>query len=284
VGERKEDSRASSRFLFDEILLLAGQRRLGAFGASLGLELITLAIVVVLPFLAPQKLEVVRHYWVMPLEAPHIEAWKPQPPKPTAVKQVVAQQVPKPKVEQVVPEAKIYIPVITAPVAKAVAPKKVQAPDMTEVAKAFPEPKPPLSMGSSAIPTLQKPREAVQTGGFGDPNGVPDNGKTNRNPNLTQLGGYDMPGGPGTGNGAGGSKGEKGVVASTGFGDGAAQGTPGSNHGSVKQGVFADEQAVAVGARAKQTAATSRTTPVEILFKPIPQYTDEAGSRKIERL
>jgi TonB family protein len=153
---------------------------------------------------------------------------------------------------------------------------------MTEVAKAFPDAKPPLSMGSSAIPTLQKPREAVRTGGFGDPNGVPDNGKTNRNPNITQLGSYDMPAGPGTGNGAGGLKGEKGVVTSTGFGNGAAQGTPSSNHGSVKQGVFADEQAVATGARAKQTAAAPRTTPVEILFKPKPQYTDEARSRKIE--
>ena len=277
MGERKDMSQATSVALFQETLLPDGKRRLSIFGASFGLELIALAALAVIPMLMPQKLEVVRHYWVMPLEAPHIEDWKPQHPKPVPVKRVVAKQLPKPQLEQVVvPKPKIYLPVITAPVAKTVTSKRVQAPDVIEVAKTS------MSMGSSAIPTLQKPREEVQTGGFGDPNGVPDNGKTNRNPNITQLGSYDMPAGPGTGNGTGGSKGEKGVVASTGFGNAAAQGTPSSNHGSVKQGVFADEQAVAAGPKAKQTATPSRTTPVEILFKPKPQYTDEARSKQIE--
>ena len=41
---------------------------------------------------------------------------------------------------------------------------------------------------SSAIPTIQKPRNQVQASGFGDPNGVP---------NIAQLGSYDMPVGPG---------------------------------------------------------------------------------------
>ena len=36
--------------------------------------------------------------------------------------------------------------------------------------------------------TIKKPKEEVQTGGFGDPNSIPDNGKTNRNPNMAAAG------------------------------------------------------------------------------------------------
>jgi TonB family protein len=273
-------SRAARAPVFNETLLPDGRRRWSSFGASLGLEFLALTIVVAIPMLMPQKLEVVRHYWVMPVEAPHIEDLKPQPPKPLAAKQPALKEIPKPKIEAPVPpKPKIYAPVIMAPVAKVVTPNRFEAQDMPLVAKALPDA--PPSIGSSAIPTLKKPREEVQTGGFGDPNGVPDNGKTNRNPNVTQLGSYDMPAGQGAGNGTGGTKGEKGVVASAGFGSAVAAGTAGSNHGSVKQGEFADGQAV-TGPRVRQTTATVRTTPVEILFKPKPQYTDEARSRKIE--
>ena len=273
-------SRAARAPVFNETLLPDGRRRWSSFGASLGLEFLALTVVVAIPMLMPQKLEVVRHYWVMPVEAPHIEDLKPRPPKPLPAKQPVLKETPKPKIEEPAPpEPKVYAPVITAPVAKVVTPKRFESQDMPLVSKALPDA--PPSMGSSAIPTLKKPREEVQTGGFGDPNGVPDNGKTNRNPNVTQLGAYDMPAGQGAGNGTGGTKGEKGVVASAGFGSGVAVGTAGSNHGSVKQGEFADGQAV-TGPRVRQTTATARTTPVEILFKPKPQYTDEARSRKIE--
>ena len=248
--------------------------------SSLVVQVVALAIILVIPVLIPQRLTIVQHYWVMPLEAPLIEPWKPQPPKPQPVKREVVKEIPKPKPVEVVvvPRPKIYTPVITAPVK--VTPRKVQEP-VVEVAKVFPDAAPPLSIGSSAIPTLKKPREAVQTGGFGDPNGVPDNGKTNRNPNITQLGSFDSPPGAGTGNGSGGAKGEKGVIASAGFGDSVAVGTSGANHGAVKQGVFGDDSAVA-GPRMKQTAAVSNSRPVEILFKPKPAYTDEARSKKIE--
>ena len=45
------------------------------------------------------------------------------------------------------------------------------------------------SIISSAIPTIQRPRNQVQASGFGDPNGVS---------NIAQLGSYDMPVGPGS--------------------------------------------------------------------------------------
>jgi TonB family protein len=130
---------------------------------------------------------------------------------------------------------------------------------------------------------LKKPREEVQTGGFGDPDGVHANGKTDKNPNIAQVGSYDLPTGEGQGNGTGGAKGAKGVVTSTGFGNGVAIGTGGTgSRGTVQQGAFADEHTVMAGPRIRQTAAVSNSKPVEILFKPKPEYTDEARSKKIE--
>jgi TonB family protein len=269
----------TNRPVFKESLLPEGKQRWGSFSAGLGLECVALVALVVLPLLMPQKFEAVQHYWVTPLEAPVIEAWKPQPPpKPVIVKRDAVKEAPKPVVVEV-PKPKIYNPVITAPVTKPVVARKIQAPDMTEVAKAFPDPNPTL--GSSAVPTLRKPREAVQTGGFGDPNGVPTNGKTDRNLNINQLGGFDMPAGPGSGNGTGGAKGAKGVVASTGFGNGVAVGSPGGgSHGTVQQGMF--DQKAADAPKVKQTAAVSNSKPVEILSVPKPVYSDEARNKKIE--
>ena len=269
-----------NRAVFKESLLPEGKQRFGFFGAGFGLQCVALAALIIIPLFMPQKFQAMQHYWVTPLEAPVIEAWQPQPPpKPVIVKREVVKQPPKelPKPEVVeVPKPKIYNPVFTTPVIKPAA-RKVQAPSAVEVAKVLPD----MSMGSSAVPTLRKPREAVQTGGFGDPNGVPTNGKTDRNPNITQLGAYDMPTGPGSGNGTGGAKGAKGVVASTGFGNGVAVGGPGGGgHGSVQAGMF-DQQAAAAP-KVKQAAVVSNTKPVEILSVPKPVYTDEGRAKKIE--
>ena len=75
-----------------------------------------------------------------------------------------------------------------------------------------------------SIPTIAAAPKNVQTGGFGDPNGVAAR-DTNRNPvNVAQSGSFDLPTGAGSGNGTGGAKGARGVVASAGFGDGSATG------------------------------------------------------------
>lgn len=268
--------------VFNASLLPTGQRRWGTFSAGLVLQFIALAMLIILPMLMPEKFEAAQHYWVTSISAPVIEAWKPQPPpKPVAVKRQIVKELPKPE-PVIVPKPKIYNPVISSPIRPATA-RKMAAPDMTEVAKAFPDPNPPASIGSSAVPTLRKPREEVQTGGFGDTNGVKDNGKRDRNPNIGLVGSYDMPAGAGSGNGTGGSKGAKGVIVSTGFGDGVATGSQGGgNHGTVQQGMFADQRVAESTPRVKQTAAVSNTKPVEILFKPKPTYTDEARAKKLE--
>ncbi len=269
-----------NRAVFTETLLPEGQRRWRSFGAGIGLECVALLALVLIPLFMPQKFQAVAHDFVMPIEAPVIQAWKPQPQPKPVVKREIVKEVPPP-VPVVIQKPQIFNPVITAPVTKRVIVRKTVAPE--EVAKVFSDPNPPLSMGSSAVPTLKRPREAVQTGGFGDPNGVPTNGKIDHNVNIARSGGFDMPAGPGTGNGTGGAKGAKGVVSSAGFGNGVAVGGPGGgNHGSVHQGLFADEQAGPAGPKAKQTPVASNTKPVEILSVPKPVYTKEGIAKRVQ--
>ena len=168
-------ARVTHRAVFNESLLPDGEARWGSFGAGFGIECLALTIILVIPLLMPQKMEMVQRYWTTPIEAPVVEPWKPQPKpvekpvvKPAPVK--VAKVEPKPvPVPVEVPKPKIINPVFSSPVAKpATAKKNTKAPDTPDVAKAYPDQTIP-SMGSSAIPTLRKPREEVQTGGFGDP-------------------------------------------------------------------------------------------------------------------
>ena len=273
-------ARVAGQRVFKDSLLPDGNKRWTSFGAGFGVQCLALAVVIVIPLMFPEKFQIVQHYWVTPIEAPVIQPWKPQPPpKPVAVKREIVKEVPPPKPPEIVaPKPKIYNPVVTAPVVRQVR----KAPETVEVAKVFPDQTPQISLGSSAPPTLRKPREAVQTGGFGDPNSVPDNNNKNRNPNMTAQGSFDLPAGPGSGNGTGGAKGAKGVTASAGFGNGVAVGTSGGGSRSgVQQGVFADEQA-STAPKVKQTAAVSNTKPVEVLFKPKPAYTNEARDKKVE--
>jgi TonB family protein len=147
-----------------------------------------------------------------------------------------------------------------------------------------------FSTGSSATPTIAAAPQKVQTGGFGDPNGVPAQGNGNGKPaNIAQLGSFDLPAGPGYGNGTGGAKGVRGVVASTGFGNGVATGdgsgrvNTSRGNGVVRQAGFGDADAAAVQTvRPKVAETLARVVPAEILSKPTPAYTDDARHAKVE--
>lgn len=280
-------SRITNRGVFNASLLPDAQPRWDLFSAGFGLQIVAVTALVVIPLLMPEKLNVVERYWTTPIEAPPIVAWKPQPPPPAAKTPVIKDPVkvaPKPEVVPPpveLPKPKVYNPVTAAPVVKPVVRKPTTAPEMAEVAKAFPD-QAPISMGSSAVPNIKKPREAVQTGGFGDPDGVKDNGKTNKAANINVSGAYDMPGGPGSGNGTGGAKGAKGVTGSAGFGNGVAVGTPGGGpHGQVQTGGFGDQQAVASTPTTKKAVVASMTH-VQVLAMPKPEYSAEGRQQKIE--
>ena len=197
--------------------------------------------------------------------------------------------LPKPKIA---PKLEVRLPETKAP--------PIETPQKpVEVAKATPPtiplPKAPrrvvsTNFGSSAPVTLHKPVHQVQTGGFGDPNGVPPNSNspTSKGPMIAKLGSFDLPSGPGTGNGTGGATGAKGTVASAGFGNGIA----GPGQGGVGPASQRKVQATNFGSAdpppapetPKRQASTSTTkdTPVSLLSKPTPVYTAEARQKKIE--
>src|SRR5579883_2780857 len=147
-----------------------------------------------------------------------------------------------------------------------------------------------FSTGSSATPTMAAAPQKVQTGGFGDPNGVPARASTSGKPaNIAQLGSFDLPSGPGYGNGTGGAKGTRGVIASAGFGNGVATGdgsgriNTSRGNGVVRQAGFGDaETPVAQTFHPKPAEAAPRVVPAEILSKPTPAYTDEARRLRVE--
>src|SRR6185369_5603298 len=101
-----------------------------------------------------------------------------------------------------------------------------------------------FSTGSSAVPTIAEAPKKVQTGGFGDPNGVPARESTGKQVNIAPAGSFDLPTGPGSGNGSGGAQGVRGVVASAGFGSGIATGVNTSRGNGVQKSGFGDTQAV----------------------------------------
>jgi TonB family protein len=137
--------------------------------------------------------------------------------------------------------------------------------------------------GSSVAPTVNAAVEKVQTGGFGDPNGLKGTGKQGAKLYAAQAGSFDMPAGPGQGNGSGGAKGIKGTVASADFGNGIATGSKGDGRsGGISTGGFGAEQVVHGGPKLAQADAGPATVPVEITYKPQPVYTDEARSLKLE--
>src|SRR5579864_6749934 len=148
-----------------------------------------------------------------------------------------------------------------------------------------------FSTGSSATPTIAtRAPEKVQTGGFGDPNGIPAKDTGGKPVNIAQLGSFDLPAGPGYGNGTGGAKGARGVIASGGFGNGVATGdgsgrvNASRGNGVVRQAGFGDADAASVAqtVRPKTAETPARIVPPEILSKPTPAYTDEARRARIE--
>ena len=142
--------------------------------------------------------------------------------------------------------------------------------------------------GSSKVPTVNAPIQKVQTGGFGDPNGLKpsENSKPGAKLVAAVAGSFDMPVGPGQGNGSGGAKGIKGTVASADFGNGIA--TPGhgdgrsSGRGNVQASGFGAQEVAQLTPHAQRMDTGPATTSVEITYKPNPTYTDEARNLKLE--
>jgi TonB family protein len=263
-----------------------------ALAVSYGSVLLLLLILLLAKVIWPERLEIGQRFVVTELiprpdlEPKPIEI-KPQPqPQPVVHKRPVPVRVSEaPKL--IVPR-EIHRP---RPERPEIAPPKVALNNFTPPVLVPNSSKPQMArivhtgdFGSSATATLKAPPSNVQTGGFGDPNGIPGQGKQGAHLDAANAGAFDLPQGPGTGNGTGGAQGLKGTVASAGFGNGIAQPSQGDgqSHGSVQNAGFAPQQAAKSGIKLQQPDRGPATTPVEITFKPDPIYTDEARQLKLE--
>jgi TonB family protein len=129
---------------------------------------------------------------------------------------------------------------------------------------------------------VKAPVDKVQTGGFGDPNGLAGKGDPNHATNINRLGSPALPGGEGYGNGTGGKEGIRGTVASTGFGNGTAVPPSGSGKkGSVVASGFGATD-TSTETPKKKAGAGPVASPPQVLDKPKPEYTAEGRSLKIE--
>jgi TonB family protein len=252
--------------------LATPQSRWKSFLIGWGLQAQLVLTVLLLNVMFPKQIEQAKKYVVTSLVAP-LEpmikdaqpvnprvAAKPVPPPlieiPKAAKLVVPRQVreikqPEPEVKA--PEIKLLsktpdLPRLpNVPVAKIVATNTFATP-------------------TNVMPTTGKPGAQVQTGGFGDPNGIAAIADGKRAVNIAAKGNPGLPMGSGFGNGLGGVKGVAGV---------------GMVGNSVRSSGF-DKQYGAPASKQAVTAINEPGSPVEIIEKPKPAYTEEGRKRGVE--
>jgi len=280
-------------------LLPDAKPRWSRIGVSAVFQLGLLIFCVLIPLIYPDQLKTALHFQNVEISQPltEIPVAPPPPPPPKVVRAKTPPPTPKPAVVEPVKLDPKKPHIFEIP--KAVVPKvqKVEAlaPDMQahlEAAKidtANNGPKRPkedvklnnMNSGSAAPATVKAPVDKVQTGGFGDPNGMPGKGDPQHATNVNRLGSPALPGGPGYGNGTGGDKGIRGTVESSGFGNGTATPPPsGGKQGKVQSSGL--DQTVADAPKKKVAAGGPADTPVNILDKPKPEYTAEGRSLKLE--
>jgi TonB family protein len=274
------------------------KRQWSRLGISAGVQVTLVIFLLAIPFFYPEKMKTVLRYDITELAQPLTAIpVAPPPPKPHAKTPLPTPQPPPPEPVKLNPkQPHIFItPKALAPAVKRTdvsrAPELNPVFEAAKVDTSMPNaPKRPredvkmnnLGSGSAAPATVNAPVEKVQTGGFGDPNGLPGKADPNRRANVNAQGSVLLPGGPGYGNGTGGAKGIRGTVASTGFGNGTANPPPsGGRRGTVQSSGFGD-QTVAEAPKKKAGPAGPIDTPVTILDKPRPEYTAEGRSLKLE--
>jgi len=245
-------------------------------GVSAAGQLVILGLALLSPIIFPQTMKTALKFDVIELMQPVTEIPVAKPPAPPPPK-----PKPKPKAEPKVPDLKLEVPEPPTLVPqlspkqphvflnlKPLVPKTHTLEEMPpELKQNLKQPeivlssngpqapkeevKPNPGAGNPAPDTVNAALSKVQTGGFGDPNGIVGPGNLNRRGNINHAGSLGLPGGPGYGNGTGGAQGLRGTVASDGSGRG----------GGSAEGAAAD---------------------VAILYKPNPAYSAEGREHKIQ--
>ena len=279
-----------------------GRKRQGA-AFVLGLLAQTLVVVVTISLgvLFPEQLPMsARQYllvWLPPLTPP------PAAPVVKHVPKIVRVVVPKQNSPKVPPPpapvvTKLELPKIPPKIATPTLPHVPELP-LPVALRIPPRPAPKVqaviktgTFGGAPEPvTTKRPKEQVQTGGFGSPQGLPGHAQGGNPGNVPILGSFGLPEGPGVGNGTGGRHGIQGVVASAGFGSGIAgnghgrggSGGAGGGGGGVTTGAFEKvaqvEESTLPSSRAELPAEFQA---VEILSKPAPVYTEQAIHLRVQ--
>src|SRR3981189_2912021 len=263
-------------------LLPNTQPRMSALGTSLIVQIAVSAFLVIVPLLFPQQMIPRAMYMVTNLEGPPLEIPAPPPPKPPPVAKVKVQpsrppvEVPRPKMDV----AKYFAPPKIVPPKPKVRQVEAELPKVNDTFEplkmelATNQPAKPreavktgvMTGGSSAVPTIDKalPLDKVQTGGFGDPQGLPGPSNPNKRANIAAFGDAALPPGPGYGNGV------------------AAPPPAGKKPGSVQSTGFANQNDQVIEAPKKKVDDGPAIEPVVILAKPKPVCSAEALKMNLE--
>jgi TonB family protein len=248
---------------------------------------LALFLLVWLAMVWPQRLQPNHEYhFVRLVDTPPPVNHEPQP-RPILKPQVAVVETPVEPVLRLPPEVRPKIQhdaLPQAPKIELASNKTAVLPSSAPVIPRQPVRTNVFSTGSSEPATLTKSPDKVQTGGFGDPNGVPANGDPRKVVTIASAGSFNLPSGPGYGNGTGGARGARGVTVSAGFGNGVAiADNRVGPHASVRQSGFGDAEPVAsTQLHHQQAEAPAKLVPAEVTFKPLPVYTDEARKLRIE--
>ena len=276
----------------------------GRVGASAVLQISVLVFFLLVPLLYPEGMKTALHFYSStPLAAPITEIpVAPPPPPPPKVKTPQPKLEAKPEVPVEPPKLNPQQPHIFAnlatpkPVERKIEKVEIKDPAVTpkldnpmiDAKENGPKrPREEVKLGNmtggAAPATVNAPVDKVQTGGFGDPNGIAGKGDPNHATNVNRLGSPALPGGEGYGNGTGGKEGIRGTVASTGFGNGTATPpTGGGKKGTVVAGGFASTDTSTEAPKKKAGPTGPADTTPEVLDKPRPEYTAEGRSLRIE--
>jgi TonB family protein len=279
-------------------MLPDGESRMKRVGVSAVIQIASVGFIFIVPLIFPQQMKTALGFPPSEVAMPiTLVAVAPPPPPPKIVKVNPPPPTPQPVEPQLNPkQPHIFMtPKVIQPKVQRVDAKAPELNPVFEAAKVDTsqpnQPKRPkdevkvgtMSSGNATPATVKAPVEKVQTGGFGDPAGLPGKGNPNAHLIVNAQGLNTLPTGPGYGNGTGGDKGIRGTVASTGFGNGTANPPPsGGKRGSVQSGGFGDATVAAEAPKKKASNEGPADTAVTILDKPKPEYTAEGRSMRLE--
>jgi len=249
-----------------EVLIPVRSFPWSAFATAVLLQVLTVAILVAAPLLFPERFEAVRRYFVTTLAR-----GEELRPRRVALRKSPSlflndQNAPHSFADETVEPAQL-VPKIISPIASSPLTRPRADAQVTELAPNIPftgtaaSYNLPAGLFEPSVPILKRPREGVQAGGFDV---------------EAQVGGAGSGVGGGTNNGS---------VVNAKFSEGAGNftGRGGGSGSGLRQGMFPDQRATGTAHRTNPAlTANASATPVKILEKPRPLYTNEARSQKIE--